>query len=62
MDELKPCPFCGKMPKLTTMFDNELFCVQHMCRSFNVILLIINTPLFSSKEDAINAWNRRASD
>ena len=57
MAELKPCPFCGGG---AVVIDNGCFvdvsCKNFHCRGWEDILM------FKSKEEAIEAWNRRAED
>ena len=60
--ELKPCPFCGGSPKLIHAFDHNLFAIRHTCLSFGRPILMIDSILFTTKDDAIKAWNRRASE
>lgn len=62
MIELKPCPFCGGKPKLVYAFDYKLYAIRHTCRSFGRPIIMIDTIIFESKDDAIDAWNRRADD
>lgn len=53
-DELKPCPFCGGEAELLIVPNREaewvVKCLNKCCNQF---------PR-ASKEEAINAWNRRA--
>lgn len=60
MAELKPCPFCGKQPssdKITIISTHgrkkEIEVV--MCQCGGIMLGL-------SKEEAIEAWNRRVED
>lgn len=57
MAELKPCPFCGGEADVV---DNEVFvdvsCRNHRCRGW------ADTLMYDSKNEAIEAWNRRAED
>ena len=62
MSELKPCPFCGGEVVLSSLEyhdkDNDTYygvdCLNYECVACG------NIPRFTRKEDAINAWNRRA--
>lgn len=64
MTELKACPFCGDRPEVfvdNAVFsllgideENTLFCVSCHCG--------IHTTYFHKREDAIEAWNRRAKE
>lgn len=60
--EVKKCPFCGGTPKLIHVYDHNLFVIRHTCRSFGKPALLIDTVLLSSKDEAIEVWNRRAKD
>lgn len=63
--ELKPCPFCGGNAKLvdhtfwndtTKSFSYKSYGV--MCRHCGVQ----GFQFYETEEEAINAWNRRATD
>ena len=62
-ETLKPCPFCGKEPKLATSY-----CVGHGDMSIGYVVKCTNakcgvfshTLVHAKKEDAIKAWNTRA--
>ena len=59
MDELKQCPFCGGEAILRKNRYCEGYyvtCLSHNCS------MIIATCQRETKEEAIEAWNRRASD
>ena len=52
MSDLKPCPFCGEMPKvnewtLKGITDKRCFCDNEKC------------PVYLSKTIAIDDWNTR---
>ena len=55
--KLKPCPFCGGEAEVVA---NEYFadvsCKDGECRGFTDYLT------FKKKSEAIEAWNRRATD
>ncbi len=57
MDELKPCPFCGETESL--IIDDEwtipAFAIE--CCECGA-----STITFDTKEEAIEAWNRRACE
>jgi Lar family restriction alleviation protein len=54
---LKPCPFCGGE---AVLIDNGYFtdvsCKNFHCRGW------ADDLMFKTKEEAIEAWNRRAND
>ena len=61
-EELKPCPFCGSEAKVLTMEYGGcnyygVFCIDDMDSKFQHGHCIDN---FSSKQEAIDAWNSRA--
>ena len=53
--ELKPCPFCGSKNIDLVDYSAVIVFVQcdDCCATF---------PQFDTKEEAIEAWNRRATD
>jgi len=59
-NELKPCPFCGEIPKLIkyqTLTNKTCYHISHICgkgRSTQA-----GTAIFETKETLINAWNKR---
>ena len=57
MAELKPCPFCGGE---AVLIDNGCFvdvsCKNFHCRGW------ADSLMFKTKEEAIEAWNRRADN
>jgi Lar family restriction alleviation protein len=50
-EEILKCPFCGSKADINTV-GNKYFVRCHDC--------LIETPLYSSYEEVIAAWNRRA--
>ena len=56
-NELKPCPFCGGE---AVVIDNGCFvdvsCKNFHCRGW------ADSLMYKSKEEAIEAWNRRCND
>lgn len=50
--KLKPCPFCGGEARFANTDENWIACVD--CGA--------ETTFFDTKEEAIEAWNRRAND
>lgn len=56
MAELKPCPFCGGRAMLINLpYSRKIFvkCEEQCCEQ-NLI--------YKTREEAIEAWNRRAND
>ena len=61
--ELKPCPFCGsKKIHMYSDGDSTLHGFIHLCMIDNDAMVKIESRFFLSEEDAIEAWNRRASE
>jgi len=68
--ELKPCPFCGKMPKLIETFDGRTWtieikfdCTPGKCHRRGVVTTTTFEELRElAKSEAIAAWNARADD
>lgn len=59
MDDLKPCPFCGGKAVLIESIPAQVFkveCMNTSCYCFSTSII------FSSKSNAIEAWNRRTND
>ena len=56
MTELKKCPFCGSKARLNVC--NEKYFVE--CSHENWCETLPKTWLYNTKEEAIEAWNRRA--
>lgn len=53
--EPKPCPFCGKAPRISEVnFQTCIACVNEDCP------VNPETIFFQTREEAIEAWNRRA--
>ena len=56
--DLKPCPFCGSNVTLTKVIGvNALYAVY--CSNENCYIQP-STKVCKSREEAIDAWNRRA--
>ena len=63
MTELKPCPFCGGTnTKMYSQKDSSLHGFIHLCDGFDDCMVKVESRLFSTEEEAIEAWNRRAND
>lgn len=56
MTELKPCPFCGETAKVLCIGKKYYFvtCVNIFCPS--------STEGVSTKQEAIDQWNRRVKE
>ena len=53
MEELKPCPFCGASAQITQLSGRYAVECTKKC---------VGTRIFSDKNKAIEAWNRRVDD
>ncbi|MDE6148582.1 MAG: Lar family restriction alleviation protein [Ruminococcus sp.] len=56
-NKLKPCPFCGCnniKVDLPLDFTGLYYCICNGCRA--------STAIFSSREQAMKAWNRRTKN
>ena len=62
MAELKPCPFCGTTPiVIANQFRH--YQTTYLVKCNNIDCVVIPTTYeHSEMDDAIEAWNRRASD
>ena len=72
MDELKQCPFCGGEAYLYDDYSSELdetrYNVWHECEGFKgrsngygyALHPWFETPWYTDRQTAIDAWNRRA--
>jgi Lar family restriction alleviation protein len=63
--ELKPCPFCGRKPSKVREYyavgtKNIYYAVE--CKAPNTKCFVKpKTTFFKTQEEAIEAWNRRAT-
>lgn len=58
--ELEPCPFCGCKPELFINM-NQCFYKNYKIQCSNPFCIIHNIMTdYTSTNDAINIWNRRA--
>jgi len=55
--ELKPCPFCGRKPRVFKGFSNHSYQVACPYKTCSVEPM---TSWREKKENAISDWNRRA--
>lgn len=63
MTKLKPCPFCGgTYTRMYSLKDHSLHGFIHMCDGFDDYMVKVESRLFSTEEEAVEAWNRRADD
>lgn len=58
MAELKKCPFCGGKAEIRRDSETETFFVV-ICTNCPTT---VGRSWFDKKQEAINAWNRRAGD
>ena len=57
MTELKPCPFCGRDGRIIRVYGYFVpYCTNESCILYKIDVC------YDTKEKAIEAWNRRASD
>lgn len=63
MDELKPCPFCGREVKLMNVVQEglnfEIWVIEHLERE-PICFLWHARGYEGTREDIIELWNRRA--
>lgn len=68
MSELKPCPFCGgeaiiiHSPRTGTVLIRCISCAAMLGRITKIVSTFGGKVYFEKKQDAIEAWNRRADD
>ncbi len=68
MTKLKPCPFCGKQPKMLNeyMFSRAREATQIVCKcGSGIIVYGKSSKKFNDEEresTAIRAWNTRVGD
>lgn len=63
---LKPCPFCGKRPLLKS--DNRyprpecerITAYEVVCQNIDCIIYWADNVYYTTPDEAIEAWNRRA--
>lgn len=66
--ELKPCPFCGKMPMMQTDTrypppeGEPRTAYEVVCKNFDCIIYGADTKYFLSAQKAKDAWNKRADN
>ena len=53
-DQLKPCPFCGRIPKIEDCGEHRYF-VKCACG-------IEQSRLYAQRCDAVRRWNRRKTE
>lgn len=59
MENLKPCPFCGSKAFVAEIIGiNTLYAV--FCPADEDYCIKPSTKYYKTREEAINAWNRRA--
>ena len=64
MEQLKPCPFCGRKMMLRTVKDPDMDIqvIGHDDYAQIICPLFRGLTWFGSVEEAIEAWNRRTND
>ena len=67
-DELKPCPFCGATDEVMTVRDfwagflaGAIPAEAEVANQVGCTVCDIWTPAFDTEEEAITAWNHRAT-
>lgn len=55
MAELKPCPFCGKIPRIQDCGHNYGYFVTCKCG-------VEQSGLYKQKCDAVRHWNKRKTE
>lgn len=66
--ELRPCPFCGSRPVLQT--DTRYprpeceprKAYEVVCKNWDCVIYMADARYKLNRQEAIDAWNRRASD
>ena len=59
--ELFPCPWCNQVPKVSLMVDAECLAGDYTVDCLNADCVCApGTSIYETKEEAINAWNKRA--
>jgi Lar family restriction alleviation protein len=71
-EALKPCPFCGEVPKTVTKTSMKImdrihtkYYILHICNENNYSTfptIRINTVFLDTKKAAIAAWNKRVTE
>ncbi len=63
MTELKPCPFCGsKEIKMYSSNDPSIHGFIHICEIGGDGMVKVESRLFPTEQEAIDAWNRRKGE
>jgi len=66
MNELKPCPFCGNVAHISSLKQSATPRYYVVCSNSKGRCIASESYVFGRKypnrEDAIYAWNRRASN
>ena len=53
---IKPCPFCGKTPKITVNL-SDMYCIE--CSNDACYVKPSTRPITLTKEELIEKWNLR---
>lgn len=68
MIELKPCPFCGQIPKLQEDFRfprperERTRAYEVVCQNFDCIIGNVDARYRLTKREIVDLWNRRADN
>ena len=56
MDDLKPCPFCGNIPRVYQCSDDQWFVD---CGDDGTCHVFVYAHDYSNREEAVKRWNTR---
>ena len=60
---LKPCPFCGGTNiHMYSFKSSDLHGFTHLCMINGDGMVKVESRLFATEEEAIEAWNRRVAE
>ena len=71
MSDLKPCPFCGRIPEIQEdsrwprhgkYAGKRVDAFEVVCKNMGCVICGADNVYFLSAEEAAEAWNRRVND